>query len=162
MQTRGEGDDTDACDKHRPPPWSFSVCIFSCPRHTYPTTWAGKVLIDSGCHPILILWLCVKIRIDTRCFVYFPWTRAGKNRNASHTAAQLPRTWASQKPDHCFMSPYWARGRLIATSPRSPVRMISPRKRGKAAQNKDHKRCCESHPHQPAERNPYSFSISTF
>src|SRR6476469_5466135 len=101
MQTRGEGDDTDACDKHRPPPWSFSVCIFSCPRHTYPTTWAGKVLIDSGCHPILILWLCVKIRIDTRCFVCFPSDSAGKNRNASHTADQRQGAWASyrQKPD---------------------------------------------------------------
>ena len=127
-----------------------------------PDNLGGKSVDRLGMSLILILSLCVEIPIDTRCFVYFPWTRAGKNRNASHTAAQLPRTWASQKPDHCFMSPYWARGRLIATSPCSPVRMISPRKRGKAAQNKDHKRCCESHPHQPAERNPYSFSISTF
>ena len=36
--------------------------------------------------PILILSLGVQIRIDTRCFLYFPWTRAGKNRKASHTA----------------------------------------------------------------------------
>jgi hypothetical protein len=38
--------------------------------------------------PILILSLRVEIRIDTRCFVYFPSNSAGKNRNASHIADQ--------------------------------------------------------------------------
>jgi hypothetical protein len=33
MQTRAAGDDPDGCDKCRPPPWSFSVCIFSWLAH---------------------------------------------------------------------------------------------------------------------------------
>jgi hypothetical protein len=48
----------------------------------------GKSIDRFAMSPILILSLCVEIPIDTRCFVYFPWTRVGKNRNASHTAVQ--------------------------------------------------------------------------
>ena len=48
----------------------------------------GKSIDRFGMSPILILSLCIEIRIDTRCFQYFPWTRVGKNRNASHAAAQ--------------------------------------------------------------------------
>src|SRR5439155_16902644 len=55
----------------------------------HPIRQPGRGKVDRvGMSPILILSLCVEIRIDTRCFVYFPWSRAGKNSNASHTAAQ--------------------------------------------------------------------------
>jgi hypothetical protein len=147
MQTRGAGDDADGCDKQRPRPWSFSVCIFSYARRTQPPTWAGKVLIDWGCHDQR---QCMGYRQkpDSRNPAHRPNARA--QWTGSRVCSPLNLT-ASVRSSTRHNTPIvsWAilESSLgeIARSHCSPVRMMNRRKRRKAPQNKDHKRCCGPH-----------------
>ena len=85
MQTRGAGDDSDGCDKHRPP--------------------------RVGMSPIVILSLCPERRIDIRCFV-FPHRVVQIKIETYHT--RCPATGYMGKPETrpLFHGPHWTRGQL--------------------------------------------------
>ena len=66
----------------------LACAYFHTSTHLIRQPGPGKV-DRVGTSPILISSLCAEIRMDTRCFVYFPSNRAGKNRS-HHTT--LPST----------------------------------------------------------------------
>ena len=151
-------------------------------RSAHPADNLARKSVDRlGMSPILILSLCVETRIDTRCFVHFSWTRAGKNRKRMghrcpapmhgrtigrnqrtvilHTArcsSTVDRLCSMFAFETCrlqfvrqlviigplFHRPYWIRGRLDSHISLELRQNDKPSQTGKAAQNKDNKRCC--------------------
>src|SRR5437764_5797964 len=100
MQTRGAGDDSDGCDKHRPP--------------------------RVGMSPIVILSLCPERRIDIRCFV-FPHRVVQVKIEKYDT--RFPAAGVMGKPEtrRLFHWPYWTRGRLDRSAKMKAVKMRKSR-----------------------------------
>src|SRR2546426_2178853 len=101
MQIRGAGDDPDGCDKHSPPLWSFSVCIFS--HLGAPNRQPGRGKIDRVGMSRSSFYRCAqKHRTDTRCFVCSHRVVQVKIETY-RTRCPVSGAWASyrQKSDTC-------------------------------------------------------------